>query len=76
MPILCTAPLPCPSARTCPTPPPLPDDEDDEYYLALARRNKAHPPTLPAFHAPSPGQGIRRLAESFLDSLGDDGGGP
>ena len=55
--------------------------EDDEYYLSLARRKQqlhAAPPSAAArvqaadLHMPSPGQGIRRLAESFLDSIGDE----
>ena len=54
-------------------------DEDDEYYLSLARRKQlgttastSSRPQSTELHMSSPGQGIRRLAESFLDSLGDE----
>ena len=74
-----TAPLPSPPPFSSDVrlqhaqPSSLPEDEDDEYYLALARRKQAHSHSSFPHHVPSPGQGIRRLAESFLDSLGDEG---
>ena len=51
------------------------DAEDEEYYLALARhkvQQHSSSSTSPAGLTASPGPGIRRLAESFLDSIGDE----